>query len=217
MQELGPKPSLVLTSELNELNQTYNDKLAVLDCVLTLRPRSGPSFACSADGPGIGVVMPSALGGYRFEPNKVMFGNGTERIGPSDLLQPRDMLISRGNKRDQVGLCIVYPGGSEPRTYANLLMKMQVKEGVSPDFVKYWLMSPLAVRYIRKTYRKEQAHLSKRSTSERVINLPFPKNLSDDEQLEWAAPSTLLLILLKKSNSLLATNTSTSGSFPTPC
>ncbi len=183
---IGSEARVVLTAELNQLNQAYKDNLAVLDRVLTLRPRSGPSFPCSADGLGIGVVMPSALGGYRLEPTKVMFGNGTERIGPSDLLQPRDMLISRGNKRDQVGLCIVYPGGTEPRTYANLLMKMQVEDEVSPEFVKYWLMSPLAVRYIRK-HTKGTSPSVQKINQRALINLPFPNELSQTDQARWVA------------------------------
>jgi len=183
---IGSEARMVMTAELHELNLAYKDKLAVLDDVLTLRPRSGPSFPCSAEGPGIGVVMPSALGGYRLDPTKVMFGNGTERIGPSDLLKPEDMLISRGNKRDQVGLCIVYPGGEEPRTYANLLMKTQVKDGMSPEFVKYWLMTPLAVRYIRQ-HTKGTSPSVQKINQRALINLPFPNAVLQTEQSSWVA------------------------------
>lgn len=174
---VGSDARVVLTAELNELNRANTDKLAILDSVLTLRLLSGPSFPCSTDGVGIGVVMPSMLGGYRFDPTKVLFGDGTERIGPGDLLQPGDMLISRGNKRDQVGLCILYPGGAEPRTYANLLMKMQVRDGVLPEFVKYCLMSPLAVRYIRKHTKGTSPSVQK--INQRAYEPPFSKRAID--------------------------------------
>lgn len=181
---IGSEARLVLTSKLNELNQAYKDRLTILDSILTLRPRSGPSFSCSADGSGVGVVMPSALGGYRFDQNKVMFGNGVEQIKQSDLLSSGDILISRGNKRDQVGLCIVYPGSSESRTYANLLMKMQVRNDISPEFVKYWLMSPLSVRYIHM-HTKGTSPSVQKVNQRALINLPFPESVPMKEQLDW--------------------------------
>jgi type I restriction enzyme S subunit len=183
---IGSEARLIFAAELGELNREFGLQLAVLDLVLTLRPRSGPSFACSSDGAGIGVIMPSALGGYRLEPSKVLFGNGTERLGQTDLLEPGDILISRGNKRDQVGLCIVYPGAEQSRTYANLLMKMRVVDGVLPEFVKYWVMSPLAVRYIRQ-HTKGTSPSVQKINQRSLIQMPFPKGVSVERQEAWVS------------------------------
>ena len=182
---IGSEARTVLAAELQHLNDTYASDLGILDTVLSLRPRSGPSFVCSTDGTGIGVVMPSALGGYRYAPYKVQFGNGTERIGQSYVLAPGDILISRGNKRDQVGLCIVYPDDSSPpRTYANLLMKMQVRNTVLPEFVKYWMMSPSSVRYIRK-HTKGTSPSVQKINQRALINTPFPCAVPINKQKEW--------------------------------
>jgi hypothetical protein len=65
-------------------------------------------------------------------------------------------------------------------------MKMQVKEGISPEFVKYWLMSPLAVRYIRK-HTKGTSPSVQKINQRALINLPFPRAPSPAEQLNWVA------------------------------
>ena len=102
----------------------------------------------------------------------------------SNLLTSGDILISRGNKRDQVGLCIVYPETSESRTYANLFMKMQVRDGILPEFVKYWLVSPLSVRYIHM-HTKGTSPSVQKVNQRALINLPFPEGVPMKEPLDW--------------------------------
>jgi len=65
-------------------------------------------------------------------------------------------------------------------------MKMQVKDGVLPEFVKYWLMSPLAVRYIRK-HTKGTSPSVQKINQRALISLPYPKELSQNEQSKWVA------------------------------
>jgi hypothetical protein len=167
-----------------QMNKNLKGNLDILDKVLTLRPRSGPSFPCLSEGPGIPVIMPSALGGYRYDKTKEMYGNGTEKLAAEDILQADDLLISRGNKRDQVGLCIVFPGSEETKTYANLLMRMRLKAEVLPQFAKYWIMSPLAVNYIRQ-HTKGTSPSVQKINQRALINLPFPIGLDIEEQRRW--------------------------------
>jgi type I restriction enzyme S subunit len=181
---IGSEVRLMMSAALERLNTRYAEKLGVLDEALTLRPRSGPSFACTNDGPGMAVVMPSALGGFRYDSSKVMFGAGTERINDNDVLQRDDLLISRGNKRDQVGLCIVYDDEDNRRTHANLLMRMRTRADVLPHFVKYWIMSPLAVRYIRKHTKGTSPSVQKINQRD-LINMPFPRAVPVPEQQGW--------------------------------
>jgi type I restriction enzyme S subunit len=182
---IGSEVRLMMTAALDGLNSRVGNDPGILDDTLTLRPRSGPSFPVSEDGPGEIVIMPSALGGYRYDPAKCMRGDGSESVGKKDLVQVGDLLISRGNKRDQVGLCIVYRE-IERHTYANLLMRMQVKDAFIPEFVKYWIMSPLAVRYIRN-HTKGTSPSVQKINQRALINMPFPKTVSIEEQMQWIA------------------------------
>jgi type I restriction enzyme, S subunit len=181
---IGSEVRLLMTAALRALNEAMRTKLEILDAVLTLRPRSGPSFACSQNGEGIAVIMPSALGGFRFDGSKRLHGFGGEILKEADILSQDDILISRGNKRDQVGLCIVYKN-SERVTYANLLMKMRVDRAKAlPDFVKYWIMTPLARAYVLQNTKGTSPSIQK-INQQALINMPFPANLSLIEQERW--------------------------------
>jgi type I restriction enzyme S subunit len=182
---VGSQVRLVLDAALADLNSCFVSDLGILDEVLTMRPRSGPSFVVSEEGEGIPVIMPSATLGYRYDAAKCLYGLGGEAISPKDILTPGDLLISRGNYRDQVGICIVYPGAAEERTYANLLMRMQVDPArVMPEFVKYWIMSPLCVRYIRK-HTKGTSPSVQKINQRALVAMPFPRDAALDVQRTW--------------------------------
>ena len=185
---IGSECRFILTGVLNLMDEKFEGSIGKLEEVLTLRPRSGPSFPCSDSGGGIRIVMPSALGGYRFDENKCMFGFGGEAISELDILEEGDLLISRGNKRDQVGLCIVYhPKDNRTTTYANLLMRMKVNgKKVTPQFVKYWLMSPLAVNYIQRNTKGTSPAIQKINQAA-LLRLPFPLDIPIPCQEAWVS------------------------------
>ena len=181
---VGSEVRLLMSTALRYMNESLSDRLGILDDALVMRPRSGPSYPCPEDGTGTAVVMPSALGGYRYDASKLLRGDGTEQLKEKDILQRGDMLIARGNKRDQVGLCIVYDS-DEPRTYANLLMRMQVdRSRWLPEFVKYWIMSPLAVAYIRR-HTKGTSPSVQKINQRSLVNMPFPAQVPLDLQRRW--------------------------------
>lgn len=181
---VGSEVRLLMTAALRSLNDAMMDRLSILDKVLTLRPRSGPSFPCFESGEGIPVIMPSALGGFRFDKSKCLYGLGDEILKKEDLVKSGDLLISRGNKRDQVGLCIVYEGEGRI-TYANLLMRMTVDPSItSALFVKYWIMSPLARKYVRD-HTKGTSPSVQKINQRSLVNMPFPAEIPLPEQQEW--------------------------------
>jgi hypothetical protein len=183
---IGSECRLIMTSALQSMNDKLGGSLGCLGEVLTLRPRSGPSFPCSDSGEGIRVIMPSCLGGYRLDETKCLFGDGGERISALDLIEEGDLLISRGNKRDQVGLCIVYePTIQRETTYANLLMRMKTDPGKAlPHFVKLWLMSPMSVKYIQANTKGTSPAIQKINQAA-LLRLPFPCSISLTQQRQW--------------------------------
>lgn len=181
---IGSELRLIMSAALGKLAEAYKDLSGVLDDVLVLRPRSGPSFPCSDEGTGTPVVMPSALGGYRLDESKCFYGDGTESVSEKDWVKRGDLLISRGNKRDQVGLCVVYDSDAE-RTYANLLMRMQVDRATTrPEFVKYWLMTPPAISHIRRNTKGTSPSVQK-INQKALIATPFPTGIAIDVQERW--------------------------------
>ncbi len=184
---VGSQVRLVLDFALSEMNAALARDMGILDNVLVMRPRSGPSFVVSEEGSGVPVVMPSATLGYRYDPKKCLYGLGGEELKDGDILQDGDLLIARGNYRDQVGVCIVFEGDGEKRTYANLLMRMKVnRDLVLPEFVKYWIMSPLCVRYIRQ-HTKGTSPSVQKINQRALIAMPFPRSVSLADQRQWVA------------------------------
>lgn len=182
---VGSQVRLLLDFALDEMTARYQSDMGILDSVLTMRPRSGPSFPVSEEGRGMPVIMPSATLGYRYDPTKVLYGFGNELIKDADILEQGDLLITRGNYRDQVGICVVYDGRSKERTYANLIMRAKVNhETVLPEFVKYWIMSPLCVRYVRQ-HTKGTSPSVQKINQRALIAMPFPKQISLRDQRQW--------------------------------
>jgi hypothetical protein len=65
-------------------------------------------------------------------------------------------------------------------------MKMRVVDGVLPEFVKYWVMSPLAVRYIRQ-HTKGTSPSVQKINQRSLIQMPFPKGVSVERQEAWVS------------------------------
>lgn len=181
---IGSEMRFVMSAALDRLAKTFSGRLGILDDVLTMRPRSGPSFPCSEEGIGISVIMPSATLGYRFDERKCLYANEVQAVSDKDIVNGDDILITRGNYRDQVGVCVVYDS-DEKRTYANLLMRMQVdRRKTLPEFVKYWMMTPIAIEHIRR-HTKGTSPSVQKINQKGIISIPFPKDVAVDVQWAW--------------------------------
>ncbi len=150
--------------------------------VVSFKPRSGPSFVTNTEWRGTPVLMPSAVSGFGVDTTKVEFGIGGERISPKDRLQPGDILIARGNKREQVGNAGVVPENAEGWVCANLLMRMQLDPELAygPFFV-YWLRAPTMRRHVADRMTGTNPNIQKINQGA-VLNFPFPTGLSVSQQ-----------------------------------
>ena len=150
--------------------------------IIALKPRSGPSFVTHRDWTGTPVLMPSAVSGFGVDISKVEFGIGPERVSPLDMLEPKDILIARGNKREQVGNAGVVPEATKGWVAANLLMRMTVKPNqADPYFLVWWLRSPTMRTIVSKSMSGTNPNIQK-INQRKVLAFPFPTHLRVDEQ-----------------------------------
>ena len=64
-------------------------------------------------------------------------------------LQPGDILMQRANSIDKVGTSALYTGKAHEFIYPDLMMKLQVKADVSPEYVAYFLKSNETMLFLR--------------------------------------------------------------------
>lgn len=150
--------------------------------VVSLKPRSGPSFLTHRDWTGTPVLMPSAVSGFGVDISKVEFGIGTERINARDRLEPGDILIARGNKREQVGNAGVVPEAARGWVAANLLMRTRLNpDRADPHFFVYWLRSPTMRRLVSERMSGTSPNIQKINQS-KILEFPFPTQITVNDQ-----------------------------------
>lgn len=170
-----------MESCIDDVMSRYTDTCRFAE-VITFNPRSGPSFPTQRDWDGTPVLMPSAVTGFGVNITKVEYGIGNERISEKDSLVTGDILIARGNKRDQVGNAGVVPIEAQRCTFANLLMRLQVDSTkIDPHFCIYWLRSPRMRNHVKRNMTGTSPNIQK--INQRIIlDYPFPTGISLNEQ-----------------------------------
>jgi type I restriction enzyme S subunit len=149
---------------------------------LAVKPRSGPSFPTDREWSGVRVLMPSSVTGFGVDTTKVEFGPGNEVISEKDRLVPGDILIARGNKREQVGNAGVVPEAARGWVCANLLMRMQVApQSADPHFCIYWLRSPRMREHVKAHMKGTSPNIQK-INQQTILSFPFPRNVPLVEQ-----------------------------------
>lgn len=175
------RSSQYMESAIQDVMARYSN-LGSFGSIVDFKPRSGPSFVTSPDWKGMPVLMPSSVTGFGVDPRKIEYGPGHERVSTKDLLQPGDILIARGNKREQVGNAGIVPDEARGWVCANLLMRMQVNtKQVDPRFCIYWLRSPFMRDHVRKSMNGTNPNIQK-INQKTILNYPFPVRACLDEQ-----------------------------------
>jgi type I restriction enzyme S subunit len=150
--------------------------------VIVSRPRSGPSFVTNSDWSGASVLMPSSVTDFGVNMSKIEHGIGDERISPKDRLKEGDILIARGNKRDQVGNAGVVPKEANNYVCANLLMKMRLDENrADNNFCIYWLRSPTMRRYVSEHMNGTNPNIQK-INQRTILGFPYATSTSVTHQ-----------------------------------
>jgi type I restriction enzyme S subunit len=158
------------------------ERLDHFEKVITFKPRSGPSFLTTSTGIGTPILMPSSVTGFGVNPTKIEYPMHLIKLGEKDSLLAGDILMARGNKRDQVGNAGVVPPECEGWTYANLLMRLQVdKTKVIPEFCVYWLRSPQTRKIIYNEMSGTNPNIQK-INQQKILRLPFPIGIHLSDQ-----------------------------------
>ncbi|MGB9408375.1 MAG: restriction endonuclease subunit S [Terracidiphilus sp.] len=193
--------TLVMESALDHI-MGRSQRYVAFGEYITLRPRSGPSFLTRPEWRGTPVLMPSSVTGFGVNTYRVEYGDGSERVSDKDRLLEGDILIARGNKRDQVGNAGVVPSAAKGWVCANLLMRLQVDaERIDPHFCIYWLRSPRMRSHVKLVMGGTSPNIQK-INQKKILAFPFPADIGLREQKQAVAALDRLQAALKRLNDL---------------
>lgn len=140
-----------LTKKWRE-NQNIKSKIwdeVLLINVLKEKPRNGYSpKPVDYETPYKSMTLSATTSGV-FKPEYFKFID--EHIDENSYLwlKPGDILIQRANSLEKVGTSAIYNGGEHEFIYPDLMMKLRVIDGVSPEFITFQLKTERVMNYIR--------------------------------------------------------------------
>lgn len=136
--------------------------------------RNGYSPVCPKEPTGkwmlsLGAVTPSG-----FDPRALKPAPANDPRVESALLQPGDIVVSRSNTRERVGLAGLYGGHPARCGYPDLLMRVRVGATALPEFITFALLSSAGREYFKQTARGTSGSMLK---IDRGILETFPLRL----------------------------------------
>ncbi|MCM1498755.1 MAG: restriction endonuclease subunit S [Clostridium sp.] len=97
-------------------------------------------------------------------------------------LKPGDILIQRANSLEKVGTSAIYNGGEHEFIYPDLMMKLQVIDSVSSEFIAYQLKTERVMNYIRSNATGTAGNMPK--INQKVVSAIPIVLPSREEQIE---------------------------------
>jgi len=156
-----------------------------LQDILWEKPRNGWSPRCNGDDSGVAVLTLSAVYQFTYSSAAYKITNESTDQNAHYWLKPGDLLMSRSNSIELVGNAAIYTGSPAPCIYPDLLMRLRVREDIADvNFVHYWLQSRTVRQYIKKNAKGTSPTMKKISQGV-VMNIPWPKGLSIQDQKEY--------------------------------
>ena len=144
--------------------------------------RNGYSPVCPTEPTGLWTLSLAAVTPEGFDPRGIKPApQGDDRVGAA-MLRIGDVVISRSNTRERVGLAGVYRGDPSSCSYPDLLMRIRPSATLSPDFLELLLLSERGRSYFMRCARGTSGSMIK---IDRGIVAAFPIDLpSLEEQKE---------------------------------
>jgi type I restriction enzyme S subunit len=156
-----------------------------LGSLLREQIRNGYSANAVEQVTGRWILSLSAVSERGFNPKGVKPLALDENGADAFTLSPSDLLVSRSNTKEKVGLCGIYDGNPINCAYPDLLMRIRVKrEEIDNKFLEQWFLSAFGRRYFSTQARGTSGSMVKinRAILER-FPVPVP---SPQEQKEIA-------------------------------
>ncbi|MGW2518080.1 restriction endonuclease subunit S [Streptomyces sp. NPDC001617] len=144
-----------------------------LEYYLAGPPRNGYSPVESADWTGVQMLGLGCLTPDGFEPRQLKNAPGGITISHSAILRDGDLLMSRANTRELVGLVGRYRDVGSPCIYPDLIMRLEVSENCSPEFLEILLRS-LGVRQSLASRAQGTSESMVKISAESVRSLRVP-------------------------------------------
>jgi type I restriction enzyme S subunit len=182
---------------ISDLVKSLNRSGRLAD-VLTGPPRNGWSVKCDNAEGGTAVLALGAVTGFTFKPDAIKFTSEPTQPGAPYWLTPGDLLLTRSNTLELVGHAALYDGQVSPCIYPDLMMLLPVDEQLGDKrFVWYWLQTTPIRQFIRLKAKGTSPTMKK--ISQPIVNsIPFPSNLSLEEQRRFVDLIDDQLTLVKR-------------------
>ena len=142
---------------------------------ISTAPGTLPSSVCPKEETGRWILHVGAVTFNGYSPLAV---KPAPVVGPNvsvPTLSPGDILVSRSNTRERVGLAGIYNGSPFPCSYPDLLMRVRVGQEIMPEFLEAVLLSDRGRCYFSTSARgtsETMVKINRASLEEFPIQLP---------------------------------------------
>jgi type I restriction enzyme, S subunit len=116
----------------------------------------------------------SALTSAGFDASGIKFAAANDARVDQSVLSQGDIVVSRSNTPDRVGLAGIYCGDPSPCSYPDLMMRVRLRESLHPSYCLYSLLAPAGRRYFMENARGSSGSMVK---IDRKILEAFPLHL----------------------------------------
>ncbi|QMU73066.1 hypothetical protein GXP74_37320 [Streptacidiphilus sp. P02-A3a] len=140
--------------------------------------RNGYSPSASSEWTGVQMLGLGCLTKGGFQPKQLKNAPPEVRPTHSAVLSDGDLLMSRANTRELVGLAGIYRSVGSPCIYPDLMMRLQPSAACDPEFLEIVLRSLRVrgnLRAMAQGTSESMVKLSSDSVSRLVIPLPTPE------------------------------------------
>ncbi|CAM3766178.1 restriction endonuclease subunit S [Nocardiopsis rhodophaea] len=179
ISKLQTTRSAAMESLLGQLSWNY-----ILDDALESPPRNGYSPPESQAWNGIKMLGLACLTPEGFKPLQLKNAPPSVASNHPAILNDGDVLMSRANTRDLVGLTATYRNIGTKCIYPDLMMRLEISRQSSSEFIEEVLRSNRARHQIKNLAQGTSESMVKISASSaRGISIPLPPRAQQDQIL----------------------------------
>ncbi len=159
-------------------------KVEYLDNLVSLPIQNGFSPMCSDAPTGLWTLSLSALTYDGFNKNGIKPAPLGVRKVLDFLLEPKDIIISRSNTPERVGLAGIYNGVPSDCSYPDLMMRIRCKAELNPTYLLSQILSKYGRKYFTDSAQGSSSSMVK--IDKHVVNsfpIPLPPTKAEQEAI----------------------------------